>query len=111
MPGCCGRLVRGAGPATLEPKRTENVLVPPAASWTTPGSRALSLQTAAAGAGIDPSHIDVGLGLGAAVLAGGMIGINRDLADRPIGTRALGLSLPAAAGSRSRTTAHVNSIW
>jgi uncharacterized membrane protein YhiD involved in acid resistance len=32
---------------------------------------------------MDLSYIDVGIRLGAAALAGGMIGINRDLADRP----------------------------
>jgi putative Mg2+ transporter-C (MgtC) family protein len=46
----------------------------------------------------DLSYIDVGLRLGAAALAGGMIGINRDLADRPIGTRTLGLVALGAAG-------------
>ena len=47
---------------------------------------------------MDLSYIDVGLRLGAAALAGGMMGINRDLADRPIGTRTLGLvALGAAA--------------
>jgi putative Mg2+ transporter-C (MgtC) family protein len=47
---------------------------------------------------MDLSYIDVGLRLGAAALSGGMIGINRDLADRPIGTRTLGLvALGAAA--------------
>ena len=47
---------------------------------------------------MDLSYIDVGIRLGAAALAGGMIGINRDLADRPMGTRTLGLvALGAAA--------------
>jgi putative Mg2+ transporter-C (MgtC) family protein len=40
---------------------------------------------------MDLSYFVVGLRLGAAALAGGTIGINRDLADRPIGTRTLGL--------------------
>ena len=35
---------------------------------------------------MDLSYIDIGFRLGAAALAGGIIGINRDLADRPIGT-------------------------
>ena len=43
------------------------------------------------------SYLDVGLRLGAAALAGGTIGINRDLADRPIGTRTLGLVALGAA--------------
>ena len=46
---------------------------------------------------MDLSYIDVSLRLGAAALAGGMIGINRDLADRPIGTRTLGLVALGAA--------------
>jgi putative Mg2+ transporter-C (MgtC) family protein len=46
---------------------------------------------------MDLSYIDVGLRLGAAALAGGTIGINRDLADRPIGTRTLGLVALGAA--------------
>jgi putative Mg2+ transporter-C (MgtC) family protein len=47
---------------------------------------------------MDLSYLDIGLRLGAAALAGGTIGINRDLADRPIGTRTLGLvALGAAA--------------
>jgi putative Mg2+ transporter-C (MgtC) family protein len=41
---------------------------------------------------------DVGLRLSAATLAGGLIGINRDLAQKPIGVRTLGLvALGAAA--------------
>ena len=50
---------------------------------------------------MDLSYIDVSLRLGAAALAGGMIGINRDLADRPIGTRTLGLVALGAATARS----------
>ena len=46
---------------------------------------------------MDLSYIDVGLRLGAAALAGGIIGINRDLADRSIGTRTLGLVALGAA--------------
>ena len=46
---------------------------------------------------MDLSYFDVGLRLGAAALAGGTIGINRDLADRPIGTRTLGLVALGAA--------------
>jgi putative Mg2+ transporter-C (MgtC) family protein len=46
------------------------------------------------------SDLDVGLRLGAAALVGGVIGINRDLADKPIGVRTLGLvALGAAAVS------------
>jgi putative Mg2+ transporter-C (MgtC) family protein len=46
------------------------------------------------------SYLDVGLRLGAAALVGGVIGINRDLADKPIGVRTLGLvGLGAAAVS------------
>ena len=37
------------------------------------------------------SYLEVGIRLGAATLAGAVIGINRDLADRPIGMRTLGL--------------------
>jgi putative Mg2+ transporter-C (MgtC) family protein len=47
---------------------------------------------------MDLSYLDVGLRLGAAALAGAAIGINRDLADKPIGSRTLGLvALGAAA--------------
>ena len=47
---------------------------------------------------MDLSYLDVGLRLGAAALAGATIGINRDLADKPIGSRTLGLvALGAAA--------------
>ena len=47
---------------------------------------------------MDLSFLDVGLRLGAAALAGAAIGINRDLADKPIGMRTLGLvALGAAA--------------
>lgn len=46
---------------------------------------------------MDLSYVDIGLRLGAAALAGGIIGINRDLADRPIGTRTLGLVALGAA--------------
>jgi hypothetical protein len=52
---------------------------------------------------MDLSYIDVGLRLGAAALAGGMIGINRDLADRPIGTRTLGLVALGAAAVADRS--------
>ena len=45
-------------------------------------------------------YLEVGLRLGAAALAGAVIGINRDLADKPIGSRTLGLvALGAAAVS------------
>jgi putative Mg2+ transporter-C (MgtC) family protein len=43
------------------------------------------------GAAMDLSTLDVALRLGAAALAGGAIGINRDLANKPIGVRTLGL--------------------
>ena len=43
------------------------------------------------------SYLDVGLRLGAAALVGGVIGINRDLADKPIGVRTLGLVALGAA--------------
>ena len=47
---------------------------------------------------MDLSYLDVGLRLGAAALAGAAIGVNRDLADKPIGSRTLGLvALGAAA--------------
>ena len=46
---------------------------------------------------MDLSFLDVGLRLGAAALTGAVIGINRDLANKPIGMRTLGLvSLGAA---------------
>jgi putative Mg2+ transporter-C (MgtC) family protein len=49
---------------------------------------------------MDLSFLEVGLRLGAAALAGAAIGINRDLADKPIGMRTLGLvALGAAAVS------------
>jgi putative Mg2+ transporter-C (MgtC) family protein len=46
---------------------------------------------------MDLSYLDVGLRLGAAALAGVAIGINRDLADKPIGSRTLGLVALGAA--------------
>ncbi len=46
---------------------------------------------------MDLSFLDVGLRLGAAALAGAAIGINRDLADKPIGMRTLGLVALGAA--------------
>ena len=47
---------------------------------------------------MDLSFLDVGLRLGAAALAGAVIGINRDLTNKPIGMRTLGLvALGAAA--------------
>jgi putative Mg2+ transporter-C (MgtC) family protein len=47
---------------------------------------------------MDLSYLDVGLRLGAAAVAGAVIGVNRDLADKPIGSRTLGLvALGAAA--------------
>lgn len=46
---------------------------------------------------MDLSHLEVGLRLGAAALTGVMIGINRDLADKPIGSRTLGLVALGAA--------------
>ena len=49
---------------------------------------------------MDLSYLDVGLRLGAAALAGAVIGINRDLANKPIGMRTLGLvALGAAVAS------------
>jgi putative Mg2+ transporter-C (MgtC) family protein len=53
---------------------------------------------------MDLSYLDVGVRLGAATLAGAMIGVNRDLADRPIGTRTLGL---VALGSASVAVATI----
>jgi putative Mg2+ transporter-C (MgtC) family protein len=47
---------------------------------------------------MDLSFLDVGLRLGAAALTGAVIGINRDLTNKPIGMRTLGLvALGAAA--------------
>jgi putative Mg2+ transporter-C (MgtC) family protein len=47
---------------------------------------------------VDLDYTDVGMRLGAATLAGALIGINRDLAQKPIGVRTLGLvALGAAA--------------
>jgi putative Mg2+ transporter-C (MgtC) family protein len=47
---------------------------------------------------VDLSFFDVGFRLSAAAISGGVIGLNRDLADRPIGARTLGLvALGAAA--------------
>jgi putative Mg2+ transporter-C (MgtC) family protein len=46
---------------------------------------------------MDLSYLDVGLRLGAAALAGAAIGVNRDLADKPIGSRTLGLVALGAA--------------
>ena len=46
---------------------------------------------------MDLSYLDVGLRLGAAALAGAVIGVNRDLADKPIGSRTLGLVALGAA--------------
>jgi putative Mg2+ transporter-C (MgtC) family protein len=43
------------------------------------------------------SYLDVGLRLGAAGLAGAAMGINRDLANKPIGLRTLGLVALGAA--------------
>jgi putative Mg2+ transporter-C (MgtC) family protein len=44
------------------------------------------------------SYLDVGLRLGSAALMGATVGINRDLADKPMGARTLGLvALGAAA--------------
>ena len=40
---------------------------------------------------MDLSYLEVGLRLGAAAAAGAAIGINRDLANKPIGMRTLGL--------------------
>jgi putative Mg2+ transporter-C (MgtC) family protein len=42
-------------------------------------------------------YFDVGLRLGAAALTGAVIGINRDLANKPIGSRTLGLVALGAA--------------
>jgi putative Mg2+ transporter-C (MgtC) family protein len=42
-------------------------------------------------AAMDLSYLDVGLRLGASALAGVALGINRDLANKPIGMRTLGL--------------------
>jgi putative Mg2+ transporter-C (MgtC) family protein len=46
---------------------------------------------------MDLSFLDVGLRLGAAALTGAAIGINRDLTDKPIGMRTLGLVALGAA--------------
>lgn len=46
---------------------------------------------------MDLSTLDVGLRLGAAALAGAVIGINRDLTNKPIGMRTLGLVALGAA--------------
>jgi putative Mg2+ transporter-C (MgtC) family protein len=46
---------------------------------------------------MDLSFLDVGLRLGAAALSGVVIGINRDLANKPIGMRTLGLVALGAA--------------
>jgi putative Mg2+ transporter-C (MgtC) family protein len=46
---------------------------------------------------MDLSFLDVGLRLGAAALSGAVIGINRDLANKPIGMRTLGLVALGAA--------------
>jgi putative Mg2+ transporter-C (MgtC) family protein len=49
---------------------------------------------------MDTSFLDVGLRLGAAALTGAVIGLNRDLTNKPIGARTLGLvALGAAAVS------------
>jgi putative Mg2+ transporter-C (MgtC) family protein len=49
---------------------------------------------------MDLPYLEVAIRLGAAALAGAVIGINRDLADKPIGSRTLGLvALGAAAVS------------
>jgi putative Mg2+ transporter-C (MgtC) family protein len=45
----------------------------------------------------DPDLLDIGLRLGAAALAGMLIGVNRDIADKPIGMRTLGLVALGAA--------------
>jgi putative Mg2+ transporter-C (MgtC) family protein len=46
---------------------------------------------------VDLEFVDIGIRLVTAAVAGGMIGLNRDLADKPIGVRTLGLvSLGAA---------------
>ena len=46
---------------------------------------------------MDLSYLEVGLRLGAAAAAGATIGINRDLANKPIGMRTLGLVALGAA--------------
>ncbi len=46
---------------------------------------------------MDLSYLEVGLRLGAAAVAGAAIGVNRDLADKPIGSRTLGLVALGAA--------------
>ena len=49
---------------------------------------------------MDLSFLDVGLRLGAAALTGAVIGVNRDLTNKPIGMRTLGLvALGAAAAA------------
>jgi len=46
---------------------------------------------------VDLEFVDIGIRLVTAAVAGGLIGLNRDLADKPIGVRTLGLvSLGAA---------------
>jgi putative Mg2+ transporter-C (MgtC) family protein len=56
------------------------------------------------GYSMDLSIVDVGLRLGAAALAGAAIGINRDLANKPIGLRTLGL---VALGSATAAVATI----
>ncbi len=46
---------------------------------------------------MDLSYLEVGLRLGAAAVAGAAIGVNRDLADKPIGSRPRGLVALGAA--------------
>lgn len=46
---------------------------------------------------MEPDFVHIGVRLGAAALAGAVIGINRDLAQKPIGVRTLGLVALGAA--------------
>ena len=52
---------------------------------------------------MDLSSLEVGLRLGSAALVGGVIGINRDLANKPIGVGTLGLVALGAAADRGAT--------
>jgi putative Mg2+ transporter-C (MgtC) family protein len=54
---------------------------------------------------MDLGVLDIALRLGAAALAGGILGINRDLAQKPIGSRTLGL---VALGSATVAVATVD---
>ena len=55
---------------------------------------------------MDLSFLDVGLRLGAAALTGAVIGINRDLTNKPIGMRTLGLVALGAASVSVAPSGH-----